>query len=382
MHFKQINKTTWKCTADGPRNPITGNRKQITRRGKSKGEAKKRVEEAIKELQKAYKFDSKIIFKDFSYQWLEHYRLKGNKETTNEHREYCISLLNRYIANRKITEITTLDLQNTFNHLFNNGTAHNTLSGIRNVAKMIFTYAKDVGIIDINPVETIFVPKKQLALEEVNGSKVQELFLETNELKEYLSYVDQYRNVVYRTLIYVIAFTGMRPGEAISLKNEDVDLEKKEIHITKTTYAHKSKKGDFKLTPPKTLGSIRIVDIDDIVVEKIRYLLKYKEDKDWVHSEFLFGDQNGIPPTVKLLNQTVKRISNKTSIKKSFYTYILRHTHISLLAEAGVDLNLIMDRVGHKNSKTTTEIYLHVTKGMRENAAQKMHSKFTELLKK
>ena len=59
----------------------------------------------------------------------------------------------------------------------------------------------------------------------------------------------------------------------------------------------------------------------------------------------------------------------------------LRHTHISLLAEAGVDLNYIMNRVGHKNSETTTQIYLHVTSGMRNNASQKMHAKFTELLK-
>ncbi|MEK5147023.1 tyrosine-type recombinase/integrase [Psychrobacillus sp. FSL K6-4615] len=59
----------------------------------------------------------------------------------------------------------------------------------------------------------------------------------------------------------------------------------------------------------------------------------------------------------------------------------MRHTHISLLAEAEVDLNFIMNRVGHKNSKTTTAIYLHVTGGMRDNASQKMHAKFTDLLK-
>lgn len=59
---------------------------------------------------------------------------------------------------------------------------------------------------------------------------------------------------------------------------------------------------------------------------------------------------------------------------------MLRHTHISLLAEAGVDLPYIMNRVGHKNSKTTTEIYLHVTRGMRVNARSKTHIKFSNLL--
>lgn len=45
-----------------------------------------------------------------------------------------------------------------------------------------------------------------------------------------------------------------------------------------------------------------------------------------------------------------------------------------------MDLNFIMNRVGHKNSDTTTKIYLHVTSGMRVNASEKMHAKFTGLL--
>lgn len=81
-----------------------------------------------------------------------------------------------------------------------------------------------------------------------------------------------------------------------------------------------------------------------------------------------------------MLNQTVRRLGALTDINKQFRTYILRHTHISLSAEAGVDLNFIMNRVDHKNSETTTKIYLHVTSGMRANESEKMHAKFTELL--
>ncbi|MEK3726734.1 tyrosine-type recombinase/integrase [Lysinibacillus sp. FSL W8-0953] len=81
-----------------------------------------------------------------------------------------------------------------------------------------------------------------------------------------------------------------------------------------------------------------------------------------------------------MLNQTVRRLGALTDIQKQFRTYILRHTHISLLAEAGVDLNFIMNRVGHKNSDTTTKIYLHVTTGMHAAAMEKIHNKFTRLL--
>ncbi|MEY9972313.1 integrase [Lysinibacillus sp. RC46] len=380
MHFVQINKTTWRCTGEGPRNPSTGKRRQITRRGKSKGEARERVEKAIAELKKAYTFDAKITFDEFSQDWLKLYRMKGNKETTNDHRTYCISLLNRYLAKKRMTAISTIELQGVLNHLFENGTAFNTLRGTHNAAKMIFAYAKETGLIEMNPVDATFVPKKKMTLEEVTTEETVKLYLETDELKEFLSYVDKHRNIMYRTLIYTIAFTGMRPGEAVALKYEDVELEKKVIHINKTVYAKNGVRGDFELTPPKTLGSIRSVDIDDIVIEKLKQLYQWREDREWVKSEFVFGDKEGIPPTVKMLNQTVRRLGALTDIQKQFRTYILRHTHISLLAEASVDLNFIMNRVGHKNSDTTTKIYLHVTSGMRAAATEKMHAKFTELL--
>ncbi len=305
--------------------------------------------------------------------------MKGNKETTNEHRAYCISLLNRYLAKKKMTAISTIELQGVLNHLFENGTAFNTLRGTHNAAKMIFAYAKETGLIEINPVEATFVPKKKMTLGEVTTEETAKFYLETDELKEFLSYVDKHRNIMYRTLIYSITFTGVRPGEAVALKYEDVDLEKKVIHINKMVYAKNGVRGDLELTPPKTFSSIRSVDIDDIVVEKLKQLYHWREDREWIKSDFVFGDKEGIPPTIKMLNQTVRRLGILTDINKQFRIYILRHTHISLLAEAGVDLNFIMNRVGHKNSDTTTNIYLHVTSGMRVAATEKMHVKFIEL---
>ncbi|MGB2870569.1 MAG: tyrosine-type recombinase/integrase, partial [Psychrobacillus psychrotolerans] len=104
----------------------------------------------------------------------------------------------------------------------------------------------------------------------------------------------------------------MRPGEAIALKYEDIDLEKKSIRINKTTYAKKSLRGDFDLTPPKTISSIRTVDIDDIIVEKLKELFHYRVIREWIVSDYVFGNIDGIPPTVKSLNQTVRRLGEKT----------------------------------------------------------------------
>ena len=380
MYFEQINKTTWKCVSDGPRHPVTGKRKQISRRGKTKAEAKKRVEEAIEASKLSFDYNSKITYLEFVEEWLKLYRLRGNKETTFEHREYCLKLVGRHISNLKITTITAKQLQDVLNKLFENGTAYNTLRGTHNALKQLFKHAADTNLIPSSPAEALFIPKERVKLIEDIKEETKQLYLESWELKKLLSVADSHKNVLFRTIMYTIAFTGMRPGEALAIKHKDVDLKRKTIHITKTVYAKKSIKGEFEITPPKTKNAVRIIDIDEIVVEKIKYFLEFKVNKDWIESDFLFSDVEGILPTVKTLNQFVRRRGKETEIKKRFYTYILRHTHISLLAEAGVDLQYIMNRVGHKNSATTTKIYLHVTEGMRENAASMMHKKFTELL--
>lgn len=380
MFCEKIDKHIWRCIGEGPRHPITGKRRQITRRGKTKKEAEDKVKQGIATLNNQSTFDPDIRFAEFSERWMKLYRLKGNKETTVKYREYCLSVLKRYLGKNKLTNITTVRYQDIINELFENGSAYFTLRGIQNAAKMMFNYAKEIGLIEINPVDGAFVPKKKMTLEQVNGEDIGQLFLESDELKEFLRETDKYRNIAYRAIIYTIAFTGMRPGEALALKNEDVDLINKTIRINKTNFAKSERKKDFELTPPKTLGSVRIIDIDDIVVAKIQELLEFRLLHKWNDNGYIFGEKDGYPTTVKMLNRAVKRIASRTDIDKPFRTYILRHTHISLLAEAEVDLNYIMNRVGHKNSETTTQIYLHVTGGMRENASQKMHAKFTALL--
>lgn len=380
MYFEQINKTTWKCVGEAPRHPITGKRRQISRRGKSKGEAKKLVEEAIQQLNDTLEYNAKITFSEFAEDWLRLYRLKGNKETTVTHRQYAITVLNRYIANIQIAKITPKQLQNVLNSLFEGNTAHNTLKGVHNTLKQIFKHAEVTQLIAKSPADALFIPKEKLKMMDDYIEETEALYLESWELKKLLDEGEQHRNILFRTILYTLAFTGMRPGEALALQLQDIDLTNKTIRITKTMYAKGNAKGDFELTPPKTKNAVRTIDIDEIVVNKIQSLLDFKVQKDWQPSSFVFSDLNGVPPTVKILNQYVRRLGQKAQLTKKCRSYILRHTHISLLAEAGVDLQYIMQRVGHQNSRTTTQIYLHVTEGMRQNAANMMHKKFTALL--
>ncbi|MGG3281786.1 tyrosine-type recombinase/integrase [Paenibacillus solani] len=76
----------------------------------------------------------------------------------------------------------------------------------------------------------------------------------------------------------------------------------------------------------------------------------------------------------------MERLLKKTSIKKAATPHIFRHTHISMLAEAGVDLKTIMQRVGHDDPETTLRIYTHVTEKMRKDANERIRIYFTDIL--
>lgn len=77
----------------------------------------------------------------------------------------------------------------------------------------------------------------------------------------------------------------------------------------------------------------------------------------------------------------MKRILKKTKeLNQELSPHTLRHTHTSLLAEAGVPLERIMERLGHSDDKTTTNIYLHTTEEVRKRDSEKFGSLMNNLL--
>lgn len=382
MHCKEIVKgKKWLCIADGPRDPITGRRKQISRRGKSKTEARKKVEQALKEVEFSFDYHADISFQDYAEEWFNQYLKRGRKGSTNQTRKFSINYLNKYVAALQVKQVTPKLYQSILNDLFDKGLSNSTITTINNTAKMIFQKALSDKVVQFNPTTGCFIPRKQMTVEEIENDQVEELYLEKAELDIFLDELNNYRNFVYVAIIYLITFTGMRPGEAAALKEKDILFDTSQISVTKTLYREKRRKSEYITTPPKTLSSIRIIDINQDVLNILQEVLIYKKKMGYLPSNYLFSTDDGHPVTVEMIRQVVRRVGNKTDLKKHLYTYIFRHTHISMLAEAGVSLPEIMKRVGHKNESTTTEIYLHVTKKMREEIVSKMDHAFGDLTK-
>lgn len=137
------------------------------------------------------------------------------------------------------------------------------------------------------------------------------------------------------------------------------------------------------MVPPKTATSRRTIDIDPKVLAVLEEHCPLQKQvrmryRDTYHDEdFVFDKMDGYPgypELIKTIENRMRRLLKNAGLNKELLEltpHSLRHTHTSLLAEAGVSLPEVMERLGHKDEDTTKNIYLHVTKEMEKEASQK-----------
>ena len=191
--------------------------------------------------------------------------------------------------------------------------------------------------------------------------KIQNKYLEPEEIHLLLDYMRRSQELWYHST-KILILSGMRVGEYIALNDKDVST--KFIHIDKTYDVNNDIIGT-----PKTPDSYRDIDIQNELALAIKDLKKYLRSYSiltGVRSNiFAFGSDGGYI-SYRAYEKYFKETCHKV-LNKDLTIHALRHTHVSLLASEGVPLDTIMRRLGHSDSRITREIYLHITKKIREN---------------
>lgn len=199
--------------------------------------------------------------------------------------------------------------------------------------------------------------------------KLEHKFMEREELNLLVNSMKVQR---WKWLTQFMALTGMRVGEVLALTIVDVDFRNKKIHISKTLDAQI--KSDVH--SPKTSCSNRDIDMQpelEALCQEIKKDLNARRFKTGLRLRLFFCDENGDYLNYYAFNKYLKKISEDV-LKRPITTHVLRHTHVSLLAEAGVPLDTITRRVGHEDSRITKKIYLHVTERMKEKDKELVRS--------
>ncbi|TDQ35233.1 tyrosine-type recombinase/integrase [Aureibacillus halotolerans] len=392
MHCREVKKGVWECVADGPTDAVTGKRRQLRRRGKTRKETASKVEKALRELSEDLIDEKRVRKKTFQMvanEWILVYAASGVKRSSVRIRQKEINILCRYIASVNIAKISHKMYQNILIDLTDEDYARTTISGVNSCAGMIFKYAIRDKLIKMSPADGAIVPKKRRSVEEIEKETIEEKYLEVDELNQFLKATTKHGLDLDKERFFLMAFTGMRPGELCALKWSDCDFAKQTIRITKTLYNEDNNMRKYELTPPKTEGSVRTIAVADEIMEMLRPLkvqqsrLRLLAEPEEYHDEnFMFARPNGYPFIPKTLITRMERLLDKTSISetKKATPHIFRHTHISMLTAAKVALPSIMERVGHEDAKTTLKIYTHVTKKTKEDDTKRVAETFGAIL--
>jgi integrase len=165
--------------------------------------------------------------------------------------------------------------------------------------------------------------------------------------------------------LYVTALgTGLRQGELLALRWQDVDLERGELTVRHTL-------GRFtrELAPTKTERSRRALRLPQRVAQA---LSEHRERQRVVPlSGLVFTSQAGAPlQSVNVTRDLQRHLARLGLPRQRFHD--LRHAFATLAIEAGEDLGVVSRILGHTTLATTADIYAHLTPAMLDRAAERM----------
>jgi site-specific recombinase XerD len=176
----------------------------------------------------------------------------------------------------------------------------------------------------------------------LKGYKPLPAVLSRTETIEFIKLMD---NEMYRIILYTMYSSGLRIGEAVSLKVKNIDSKRMQIYIEKS----KSGRARYAILSEKNLSILRRY----ILKRKKRYLYSFEPD------DFLFPSNRieGSHISKKTMKNNITKIVQKHGIKKRITSHTLRHCFASHLLESGVDIFCIKELLGH-SSIQSTNVYL------------------------
>ena len=170
-------------------------------------------------------------------------------------------------------------------------------------------------------------------------------------------------------LPFLVAMTtGMRRGEIIGLRWQNVDLQEGVIHVREQIQLDENKR--HSLQPLKTAESIRDVPIPSDVVEELRRHRAAQKVVSIDGDGFVFTNSEGNHFQLGDLSRKFAEVRDQLGLPKEMHFHDLRGSFITWAAQKGLDLKTVMTIVGHADERTTLRIYQSVTEGMKKQAAR------------
>ena len=316
---------------------------------------------------------------------------RGLKNNTFENYKYMYEMFVKDdIGKMRISTIRKTDVKRFYNTLADErGLKTSTIDAVHTVLHQILDMAIDDDYIRSNPSSNVLKELKQshcFKTEKRRGLTVpeQELFLDFMKRNQTYSH--------WYPVFAVMIGSGLRVGEVTGLRWCDVDFDEGIIDVNHTLvyYDHRDQTHKhgcyFNVNTPKTVASTRQVPMLDFVKEAFLEEKRFQEENDISckvridgYTDFIFVNRFGEAQHQGTLNRAIRRITrdcndeqllkdeNAKVLLPHFSCHSLRHTFTTRMVEAGVNIKVIQDALGHQDISTTLNIYADVTKELKKS---------------
>ncbi len=328
-----------------------------------------------------------LTINDLYNSWVQLKR--GLKDNTFSNYKYMYTMfVEPDFGKRKIVDLKRSDIRSFYNYLADERHVQiNTIDCIHTVLHQVLELGVEDDYLRYNPSDNALKELKKARNFEV--TKRRALTVPEQELFEaYLSKQGQYHR--WYPIFIIMLWTGMRVGEVTGLRWCDIDLEDDTISVNHTLVYYDKRNDErctFAINTPKTAAGERIIPMLPKVKEAFLMEKQYQEEcglesRAVVDSyrDFIFINRFGNVQHQGTLNKALSRIvrdcnfeildkphKKDTVILPKFSNHSLRHTFTTRMCEAGVNLKVMQEILGHADAETTMDIYAEATKELKRS---------------
>lgn len=372
-HIRRRGERSWAIVLDLGPDPETGKRRQKWHSVKgTKKQAEARLTDLLKELKDgAYIEPSKETVAEFFVRWKRDYATPNLRQTTYESYE---SLIDKHIVpalgHIRLDRLKTTHLQQLYAAKLKDGSRADgrpgglsvtTVRYMHAIIREALTHAVKWGLVTRNVADAADPPPEIRTEAQVWSPEQTRVFLDS--VREDRLYA-----------LYLLALTtGMRRGELLGLRWQDVDFDGAAIMV-RQSLVH-TREG-LKIAEPKTPKSRRAVAISPLVVDALRrHRTRQTQERRWFageeysETELVFTNPGGGPIQPRNLARQFERRTAAAGLPR-IRLHDMRHTHVTMLLSRGLGHNVAGERVGHSRASTTLDVYGHVLPALSREAAQ------------
>ena len=330
--------------------------------GRTRSEAQDKHDAFLKKSETLANFNGDITITEWSEEWL---RIKSSTITPGTMDSYR-NIIQHYIipdiGSIKLADLTAPTVRRFLDTRLETLSSR-TVRYIHTVLSAMLKQAVQDEIIGTNVAAKVRKPKLQKTREMIT--------LTPDEVKKFLAEISDPE----QHMIFKMAFaSGCRRSELLGLSWTNVDFKKKTITIAQIVIKINNVAVISETT--KNASSRRSITLDDETIAELKTHEKRVKKRrfstpNWIHNDLVFPGKDGSPIFPDSVSLLCKKYATKIG-KPAFSMHGTRHTHATLLIEAGVNFKIIQARLGHASFTETMNTYSHLTPTMEYDAVEKI----------